>query len=206
MAALISSGRWFDKDAYKECCQILKKPKTVGAIILVDEEAVMKHLTDRFMRVFEEQGHSALINRTLFDGFQILMGNSVEASSKASAPPPVPTAPLNLEEGVRQRSRIELLSLHLERIISKAAAEGDQTLTKRTCRDELMQAALGLSTLDPTDLDFIKKDIPRIVGITSLCMEYMEKDIMQMPTARLRRRRPRRTETPALVISACVIG
>jgi hypothetical protein len=41
MAALISSGRWFDKDAYKECCQILKKPKTVGEIIPVDEEAVM---------------------------------------------------------------------------------------------------------------------------------------------------------------------
>ncbi len=71
MAALISSGRWFDKDAHKECCQILKKPKTVDAIIPVDEEAVVEHLMDHFMRVFEEQGHSAFINRTLFDGIQI---------------------------------------------------------------------------------------------------------------------------------------
>ncbi len=137
----------------------------------------MEHLMDRFTRVFEEQGHSALINRTLCDGIQILMGDSVEASSKAlaSAPPSVPTAPLNLEEGVRQRSRIELLSLHLERVIAKATAEGDQTLTKRTCRDKL-KAALGLSTLDPIDIDFINKEIPRIVRITSLCMEYMEND------------------------------
>jgi hypothetical protein len=135
----------------------------------------MEHLMDRFMRVFEEQGYLALIDRTLSDGIQILMGDSVEASSKASVPLPVPTAPLNLEEGVRQRSRIEFLSLHLERIIAKAAAEGDQTLAKRTCRDKL-KAAPGHSTLDPTDLDFINKEILRIVRITSLCMENMEND------------------------------
>ena len=67
MAALISSGRWFDKDAYKECHQILKKPKSVCAIIPEDEEASMEHLMNRFMRVFQKQGHAALINRTLFE-------------------------------------------------------------------------------------------------------------------------------------------
>ncbi len=54
-----------------------------------------------------------------------------------------------------------MLSLHLERIIAKAAVQGDQTLTKRTCRDKLM-AALGEGALDPTDIEFMNKEIPRI--------------------------------------------
>ena len=172
MAALIRSGRWFDKEAYKECCKMLKKTKSVGAIIPEDEEAVMERHISHFMLVFQEQGHTALINRTLFDGIQILIGDSdeVEAPSKATM-----QEPLNLEKSVRQGSRMEMLSLHLERIIAKAAVEGDETLTKRTCRDKL-KAALGLSTLDPTDLDFINKEIPRIVRITSLCVEFMEYD------------------------------
>ena len=69
--------------------------------------------------------------------------------------------------------RREMLSLHLERIIAKAAAEGDDTLTKRTCRDKL-KAALG--TLDQKDIDFINKEIPRISRIAFLCIEYMEND------------------------------
>lgn len=175
MAALIRSGRWFDKDAYKECCKMLKKTKSIGAIIPEDEEADMERHTNHFMLVFQEQGHTTLINRTLFDGIQILIGDSdeVEAPSKATV-----QAPLNLDEtheSVRQGSRMEMLSLHLERIIAKAAVEGDETLTKRTCRDKL-KAALGLSTLDPTDLDFINKEIPRIVRITALCVEIMVND------------------------------
>ncbi len=61
-----------------------------------------------------------------------------------------------------------MLSLHLERIIAKAVVEDDQTLTKRACRDQ-QKAALGLSTLDPTDVDFINKEIPRVSRIASLC-------------------------------------
>jgi hypothetical protein len=126
----------------------------------------LQHRMNRFtsMLVFQEHRHTVitvLINRTLFDRIQMLISDSddvqVEAPSKAataqaSAPPPVQTAPLNLEASVRQKSRMEMLSLNLEIIITKAAAEGDQTLTKRTCRDKL-KTALGFSTLDPTDLD-----------------------------------------------------
>ncbi len=70
-------------------------------------------------------------------------------------------------------SRMEMLSEHLERIIAKAAAEHDQTLTKRTCRDKL-KAALGVSTLDRADIDFINYEIPRIARIAYTCVEYME--------------------------------
>ena len=64
-----------------------------------------------------------------------------------------------------------MYSLLLERIIANEAVEGDQSLTKKTCR-ETLKNALGLSTLDP-DLDFINKEITRIA---SLCVEYTEKD------------------------------
>jgi hypothetical protein len=67
---------------------------------------------------------------------------------------------------------MKMLSLHLERIIAKAAVQDDQTLTKKTCRDKL-KAALGLSTLDPTDIDFINQEISRISRLASLCVEYM---------------------------------
>ncbi len=76
MAALIQSGRLFNKDAYKECCKILKRFKAVGAIIPEDEEADMERLMNRFMLFSEEQGNTTLTNRTLFDGIQILMGDS----------------------------------------------------------------------------------------------------------------------------------
>ena len=167
-AALIQSGRLFNEDAYKECCKILKRFKAVGAIIPEDEEADMERLMNRFMLVCQEQGNTTLTNRTLFDGIQILMGDAehVPAPSKATAQAP--------DESVGQGSRMEML-LHLERIIAKAAVQGDETLTKRTCREKL-KAALGLSTLDRTDIDFINKEIPRIVRITSLCVEFMEND------------------------------
>ena len=74
MATLIRSGRWFDKDAYKEILKFLKKTKRVCAIIPEDDVAVMETHLNRFMRVFEEQGHTVLRNRTLFDGIQILVG------------------------------------------------------------------------------------------------------------------------------------
>jgi hypothetical protein len=169
MAALIQCGRLFNKDAYKECCKILKRFKAVGAIIPEDEEADMERLMNRFMLLSEEQGNTTLTNRTLFDGIQILIGDSdhVPAPSKATAQAP--------DESVGQGSRMEMLSLHLERIIAKAAVQGDETLTKRICREKL-KAALGLSTLDRTDIDFINKEIPRIVRITSLCVEFMEND------------------------------
>jgi hypothetical protein len=70
-------------------------------------------------------------------------------------------------------SRMEMLSGHLERIIAKAAAERDQTLTQRTCRDRL-KAALGVSTLNQADINFINYEIPRIARITYKCVEYME--------------------------------
>ena len=76
MATLIRSGRWFDKDAYKEILKFLKKTKRVCAIIPEDDVAVMETHLNRFMRVFEEQGHTVLRNRTLFDGIQILVGDS----------------------------------------------------------------------------------------------------------------------------------
>ncbi len=169
MAALIQCGRLFNKDAYKECCKMLKRFKAVGAIIPEDEEADMERLMNRFMLLSEEQGNTTLTNRTLFDGIQILIGDSdhVPAPSKATAQAP--------DESVGQGSRMEMLSLHLERIIAKAAVQGDETLTKRICREKL-KAALGLSTLDRTDIDFINKEIPRIVRITSLCVEFMEND------------------------------
>ena len=169
MAALIQCGRLFNKDAYKECCKILKRFKAVGAIIPEDEEADMERLMNRFMLLSEEQGNTTLTNRTLFDGIQILIGDSdhVPTPSKATAQAP--------DESVGQGSRMEMLSLHLERIIAKAAVQGDETLTKRICREKL-KAALGLSTLDRTDIDFINKEIPRIVRITSLCVEFMEND------------------------------
>ena len=75
-AALIRSGRVFNEDAYKECCKILKRFKAVGAIIPEDEEADMERLMNRFMLVSQEQGNTTLTNRTLFDGIQILMGDS----------------------------------------------------------------------------------------------------------------------------------
>jgi hypothetical protein len=129
----------------------------------------MERLMNRFMLLSEEQGNTTLTNRTLFDGIQILIGDSdhVPAPSKATAQAP--------DESVGQGSRMEMLSLHLERIIAKAAVQGDETLTKRICREKL-KAALGLSTLDRTDIDFINKEIPRIVRITSLCVEFMEND------------------------------
>ena len=150
-AALIQSGRLFNEDAYKECCKILKRFKAVGAIIPEDEEADMERLMNRFMLLSEEQGNTTLTNRTLFDGIQILIGDSdhVPAPSKATAQAP--------DESVGQGSRMEMLSLHLERIIAKAAVQGDETLTKRTCREKL-KAALGISTLDRTDIDFINKE------------------------------------------------
>ena len=151
MAALIQSGRLFDKKAYKECFKILKKARSVGLIIPLDEEAVMEPQVDSFMRVIQEQGHTKLINRTIFYGIQVLIGDSDD------------------------ESRQEMLLLHLERIISKAAVEDDQTLTKRTCREKL-KAALGLSTLDPIDIAFINQEIPRISRIASLCVEYMYAD------------------------------
>jgi hypothetical protein len=49
MAALIQSGRLFNKDAYKECCKILKRFKAVGAIIPEDEEADMERLMNRVL-------------------------------------------------------------------------------------------------------------------------------------------------------------
>ena len=182
MATLIRSGRWFDKDAYKEILKFLKKTKRVCAIIPEDDVAVMETHLNRFMRVFEEQGHTVLRNRTLFDGIQILVGDSddieevtpLKATAPTPAPPPVPTtqptAP-STEESVRQKNKMEIYSLLLERIIAKAALEGDQSLTKKTCREKLKDA-LGLSTLDP-DLAFIQTEIARI---TALCIEYMEKD------------------------------
>ena len=159
MATLIRSGRWFDKDAYKEILKFLKKTKRVCAIIPEDDVAVMETHLNRFMRVFEEQGHTVLRNRTLFDGIQILVGDSddieevtpLKATAPTPAPPPVPTtqptAP-SMEESVRQKNKTEIYSLLLERIIAKAALEGDQSLTKKTCREKLKDA-LGLSTLDP---------------------------------------------------------
>ena len=169
MAALIQSGGLFNKDANKECCKILKRFKAVGAIIPEHEEADMERLMNRFMLLSEEQGNTTLTNRTLFDGIQILIGDSdhVPTPSKATAQAQ--------DESVGQGSRMEMLSLHLERIIAKAAVQGDETLTKRICREKL-KAALGLSTLDRTDIDFINKEIPRIVRITSLCVEFMEND------------------------------
>ena len=56
MAALIQSGRLFDKKAYKECFKILKKARSVGLIIPLDEEAVMEPQVDSFMRVIQERG------------------------------------------------------------------------------------------------------------------------------------------------------
>ena len=47
---------------------------------------------------------------------------------------------------------MEMLSLHLERIIAKAAVKGDETLTKRTCRDKL-KAALGSSNVHIIDTE-----------------------------------------------------
>ena len=158
MATLIRSGRWFDKDAYKEILKFLKKTKRVCAIIPEDDVAVMETHLNRFMRVFEEQGHTVLRNRTLFDGIQILVGDSddieevtpLKATAPAPAPPPVPTtqptAP-SMEESVRQKNKTEIYSLLLERIIAKAAIEGDQLLTKKTCTEKLKDA-LGLSTLE----------------------------------------------------------
>ena len=124
MAALIQCGRLFNKDAYKECCKMLKRFKAVGAIIPEDEEADMERLMNRFMLLSEEQGNTTLTNRTLFDGIQILIGDSdhVPAPSKATAQAP--------DESVGQGSRMEMLSLHLERIIAKAAVQGDETLTR----------------------------------------------------------------------------
>ena len=52
-----------------------------------------------------------------------------------------------MEESVRQKNKMEIYSLLLERIIAKAALEGDQLLTKKTCREKLKDA-LGLSTLN----------------------------------------------------------
>ena len=48
-----------------------------------------------------------------------------------------------------QGSRMEMLSLHLERIIAKAAVKGDETLTKRTCRDK-SSALSGAEARAPT--------------------------------------------------------
>ncbi len=69
-----------------------------------------------------------------------------------------------------------MLSLHLERIIAYAAVEVLKTtkiLTKITCREKL-KAALGLSTLDPTDIAFINQEFTRISRIASLCVEYID--------------------------------
>jgi hypothetical protein len=142
-AALIRSGRVFNEDAYKECCKILKRFKAVGGIIPEDEEADMERLMNRFMLVSQEQGNTTLTNRTLFDGIQILMGDSehVPAPSKATAQAP--------DESVGQGSRMEMLSLHLERIIAKAAVKDDETLTKRTCRDK-SSALSGAEARAPT--------------------------------------------------------
>ena len=48
----------------------------------------MERLRNRFMLVYQEQGNTTLTNRTLFDGIQILMGDSdhVVAKSKSCAP------------------------------------------------------------------------------------------------------------------------
>ena len=55
---------------------MLKRFKAVGAIIPEDEEADMERLMNRFMLVYQEQRNATLTNRTLFDGIQILMGDS----------------------------------------------------------------------------------------------------------------------------------
>ena len=66
MVALVRSGRWFDKDAFKEIGKILKNKNTVCAIIPEDEEHVMAPLMFRFFQAFEEQEHGVLRNRNIF--------------------------------------------------------------------------------------------------------------------------------------------
>ena len=131
MAALIQSGRLFDKKAYKECFKILKKARSVGLIIPLDEEAVMEPQVDSFMRVIQEQGHTKLINRTIFYGIQVLIGDSDD------------------------ESRQEMLLLHLERIISKAARRSNVN------KENMQRKTEGCSWSEHTRSDRYRLHQPR---------------------------------------------
>jgi hypothetical protein len=89
MVALVRSGRWFDKDAFKEIGKILKNKNTVCAIIPEDEEHVMAPLMFRFFQAFEEQEHGVLRNRNIFLGIQVLIGDSDDVEE---TPMPTPTS------------------------------------------------------------------------------------------------------------------
>jgi hypothetical protein len=93
----------------------------------------------------------------------------VREGSKRPKEKKIKEAKLNrqsMENNVRQKSRLEMYTLLLEKIIANASIEDDKSLTKKTCREKLKDA-LGLSTLDP-DLEFINNEIGRI---SALCME-----------------------------------
>lgn len=89
MVALVRSGRWFDKDAFKEIGKILKNKNTVCAIIPEDEEHVMAPLMFRFFQAFEEQEHGVLRNRNIFLGIQVLISDSDDVEE---TPMPTPTS------------------------------------------------------------------------------------------------------------------
>ena len=164
-AVLRGMGMRLNKAVYREVRRALSEDRDdLVAIVpdfdLVDAERLMTELSS----MSNAAEHTTTRVRHLFEGVTVLLSDSVE--------PPV----TEISRDSVDESRMELLSLHLERIMTKAAVENDQTLTKRTCRDRMM-AALGVSTLDRKDIDFmndfIAEETARIYRIANLCVGFL---------------------------------
>ena len=164
-AVLRGMGMRLNKAVYREVRRALSEDRDdLVAIVpefdLVDAERLMTELSS----MSNAAEHTTTRVRQLFEGVTVLLSDSVE--------PPV----TEISRDSVDESRMELLSLHLERILAKAAVQGDQTLTKRTCRDR-MKAALGVNTLDRKDIDFmndfIDQETARIHRIAAMCVEFM---------------------------------
>ena len=152
---------------HKAALSNLKRRDDLVAIVLQFDLDDAERLITELSIMSQAAEHTTTRVRQLFEGVTVMLSDSVY--------PVQPPVTENSRDSVDE-SRMELLSLHLERIIAKAAVEDDQTLTKRTCRDR-MKAALGVSTLDQKDIDFmndfIAEESARIYRIANLCVGFL---------------------------------
>ena len=175
-AVLNGMGMRLNKAVYKEVYRALSERRD-DLVAIVPQFDLVKadRLITEFFDLCKAAEHTTTRVRQLFEGVTVMLSDSVY--------PVQPPVTENSRDSVDE-SRMELLLLHLERIIAKAAVEDDQTLTKRTCRDR-MKAALGVSTLDQKDIDFmndfIAEESARIYRIASLCVGFMHAPSTPVP-------------------------
>ncbi len=119
-AVLNGMGMLLNKAVYKEVYRALSERRhdLVAIVPQFDLDDADRLITE-FFDLCNASEHTTTRVRQLFEGVTVMLSNSVD--------PVEPPVTENSRDSVDE-SRMELLSLHLERIITKAAVEDDQTL------------------------------------------------------------------------------